>query len=190
MQVQTPAQPKELISDGHIRRGMEAIRQASESGVMAHDKAALASQTLTGLSGWELVGSLQRLTSLFSEDANACYLEIGVFQGLTLHSVAAANPEVQCYGIDNFAFFDPHKKNFSICEERKKALGNDNACLINLDYEDALESLDLGTKKIGVYFVDGPHDYRSQLMCLELALPYLHENAFVVIDDCNSNHVR
>ncbi len=181
---------RKTASDDQIRMGLEAVRQAARTGLMAHPKATRASEVLTGLSGEKLTGSLQRLTSLFSEDAGACYLEVGVFQGLTLHSVAAANPEVQCFGIDNFAFFDPDKKNLFMVEERKRVLENDNAYLINLDYEDAFESLDLGGKKIGVYFVDGPHDYRSQLMCLELALPFLHDQAFIVIDDCNYNHVR
>lgn len=179
-----------MVLDGHIKMGLEAVQQASETGLMAHLKAAQASEVLTGFSGEKLTGSLQRLTSLFSEDAGACYLEVGVFQGLTLHSVAVANPKIQCFGIDNFAFLDPGKKNLSIFEERKQALENDNAYLINLDYEDAFESLDLGGKKIGVYFVDGPHDYRSQLICLEWALPYLHDQAIIVIDDCNYNHVR
>ena len=30
----------------------------------------------------------------------------------------------------------------------------------------------------------------SQLMCLELALPYLHDNAIMLVDDCNYRHVR
>lgn len=179
-----------MVLSGRIKMGLGAVQQASETGLMAHPKSARVSEVLTGFSGEKLTGSLQRLTSLFSEDAHACYLEVGVFQGLTLHSVAAANPKIQCFGIDNFAYLDPGKKNLSIFEERKQALENDNACLINLDYEDALESLELGGKKIGVYFVDGPHDYRSQLLCLELALPYLHDQAFIVIDDCNYNHVR
>jgi hypothetical protein len=178
------------LSDDHLKRGLEAVCQAAETGLAAHPKADIASEVLTGLSGQKLTGSLQRLTSIFLKDPNACYLEIGVFQGLTIHSVAAANPNIECYGIDNFAQHDPNQQNISIFKERKRALRNDNAHLINDDYEDALESLDLGGKKIGVYFVDGPHDYRSQLMCLELAVPFLHDQVFVVIDDCNYNHVR
>lgn len=67
-----------------------------------------------------------------------------------------------------------------------------NVVLIDEDYEDALHNLNnhIGNKKIGLYFIDGPHDYRSQLMCLMLATPYLHENAIIVIDDANYQHVR
>jgi hypothetical protein len=109
-----------------------------------------------------------------------------------LLSVAAANPQLPCFGIDNFAFFDPEGKNHGLVIERRAKLKADNANIINLDYEDALETLSIHVpnRKIAVYFVDGPHDYRSQLICLELALPYLRDDAVIIIDDCNYNDVR
>lgn len=147
---------------------------------------------LSGYSGTKVIAALQRFTAEFADDPAACYLEVGVFQGLTLLSVAGAVPAVACYGIDNFAFFDAERKNLSIVEARRSALGATNATLLNADYEDALQGLSttLGSRKVAVYFIDGPHDYRSQLMCLELALPHLHPEAIVVIDDCNYAHVR
>lgn len=151
------------------------------------------SQTiLTGFSGTKLIGALQRLAQSWDANPDACYLEIGVFQGLTLLSVAASNPQLACYGIDNFAYFDLDGKNFGLVEERRRQLNATNARIINLDYEDALENLatHIEGRKVGVFFIDGPHDYRSQLMCLELALPCLHEQAVIVIDDCNYRHVR
>lgn len=150
------------------------------------------SDVLTGFSGTKLVGALQNLAKSFESDPTACYVEVGVFQGLTLLSVATAAPSLPCYGIDNFAFFDPESQNLGIVEHRRRRLGATNAHLINMDYEDALEELEqhLDGRSIGVYFIDGPHDYRSQLMCLQLALPYLHPNCAIVIDDSNYRHVR
>jgi len=147
---------------------------------------------LTGFSGEKVIGLLQRFLTLFSEEEGVCYLEVGVFQGLTLLSVASACPSIYCYGIDNFAQFDKDKKNYSIIMKRKKGLEVKNARLINQDYEDALSNLHkyIGDQKVGVYFVDGPHDYRSQLMCLELIIPYLHEKALIIVDDCNYLHIR
>jgi len=148
---------------------------------------------LTGFSGKKLLGVLQRFSKLFeNQQEDTCYLEIGVFQGLTLSLTALSSKNFSCYGIDNFAFFDPDKKNLSIVEERLAKLALDNAFIIDKDYEDALENLrdNIGDKKIGVYFIDGPHDYRSQLMCLELALPHLHEQAVIIVDDSNYRHVR
>ena len=167
---------------------IQAIKNAESNGLASKS----ADRILTGLSGDKLVGSLQRLAYLFSEDKNSCYLEVGVFQGLTLLSVANASPKLACYGIDNFAQFDPKGENFLIFQNRKKRLNLENTNIINKDYEDALELLkaEIGEKKVGVYFIDGPHDYRSQLMCLELSLPHLHKNAVIIIDDSNYEHVR
>ena len=96
------------------------------------------------------------------------------------------------YGIDNFSQFDPQGMNQDIVNRRIAANELGNVSLINEDYEDALEGLSrhLGSSKIGLYFVDGPHDYRSQLMCLGLAKPYLSDRAVIIVDDCNYRHVR
>ncbi len=147
---------------------------------------------LGGLSGSKTVGVLQRLTGLFADDGGACYLEIGVFQGLTLLSVAVNFPEFPCFGIDNFSILDPEGENLGIVQDRTAKLGVQNAVLINQDFEAALETLDdhLKGRKIGIYFVDGAHDYRSQLISLLLVQPYLLDNAVILIDDANYMFVR
>lgn len=147
---------------------------------------------LTGYSGKKMVGCLQRLAQL-NVNENQCYLEVGVYQGMTLLSVAGAiDGKFDAFGIDNFAFFDKEGKNFGIVKQRIENLKLHNAKVINLDYEDALHNLKdhLGGKKIGVYFIDGPHDYRSQLVCLLFAKPFLADNAIIIIDDSNYRHVR
>ena len=166
----------------------KVIRDADEQG-LASD---IDRTVLDGYSGEKLIGALQRLSALWAGDPTACYLEIGVYQGLTLLSVAGAVPGMPCFGIDNFAFFDPDGRNLDIVHARRETLGLDNAILVNEDYEDAFERLDdhLGSRRIAVLFIDGPHDYRSQLMCLQLALPYLHRSASIVVDDSNYRHVR
>ena len=171
-----------------INKVIEAIKEAELHGLSIEKK----SNVLSGFSGNKLVGSLQKIAALYEEDQEVCYLEVGVFQGLTLLSVASSCSKIHCYGIDDFTYFDPDGKNLSIVEQRAQKLGINNKFLVNEDYEDALESLDkhISNKKIGLYFVDGPHDYRSQLMCLELALPYLHKDSVIVVDDCNYPHVR
>ena len=150
------------------------------------------SDILSGFSGEKLVGLMKRLAGLYRGDENICYLEVGVYQGLTLLSVAAANPKIKCYGIDNFAFFDPQGKNIEIIKKRQSKLNIANAFLIEKDYEDALEFLSehIKNQKVGVFFIDGPHDYRSQLMCLELVLPYLSNHSVIIVDDSNYSHVR
>ena len=171
-----------------LEKVFAAVKGSEESGLLSDRRA----EGLSGLSGLKTVGALQRLVRLFESDKAACYVEIGVFQGLTLVSTALEAPGLPCFGIDNFATLDPEGKNLSIVRDRMDKFVTTNATLINADFEDALENLDrhLGGRKIGVYFVDGPHDYRSQLVCLLLARNYLHENAVIVIDDANYADVR
>jgi len=146
---------------------------------------------LTGLSGESLFGSLQRLSNLLL-DENNCYLEVGVYQGLTLLSSAISNNNSTFYGIDNFAYYDKDNKNKSIVEDRVSKLKLSNVELIDSDYEFALENLEkhIGNKKIKIFFIDGPHDYRSQIMCLLLIKPYLADDAVILIDDSNYRFVR
>ena len=119
-------------------------------------------------------------------------LDLTSNDGLTLLSAAKSASEASFFGIDNFAFFDKEGRNESIINDRISSLGLSNVTLINSDYEDALENLEkfIGKKKVGVYFVDGPHDYRSQLQCLLLIKPYLADNAVIIVDDSNYRHVR
>ncbi|CCQ75483.1 class I SAM-dependent methyltransferase [Magnetospira sp. QH-2] len=147
---------------------------------------------LSGLSGLKTVGLLQRLARLFESDPTACYLEVGVFQGLTLVSSALAAPGLPVHGIDNFATLDPDGVNLGIVRQRLEKFAVGNAHLINEDFEIALETLGerLDGRKVGVYFIDGPHDYRSQLICLLLIKPFLHPNAVIIIDDANYPDVR
>jgi predicted O-methyltransferase YrrM len=169
-----------------IEKYKKAIQESISKGLLTEK-----TDVLTGYSGEKLVGCLQRLSQIAITD-NSCYVEVGVFQGLTLLSVGQAIPQNSVYGIDNFAFFDPQNKNLDIVKERQKKLNLNNVEIVNEDYEDALEQLKkhIGEKQVAVYFIDGPHDYRSQLMCLELIKPYLAENAIILVDDCNYLHVR
>ncbi len=170
----------------HFRTIKNLIDDAQQNG------RSFRSDILGGFSGDALIGALQRM-SKYQEDRNGgSYLEIGVFQGLTLLSVAAVLKKTSAMGIDNFAYLDPGNKNFNIIEERARALSLKNYRLFNADYEDALENLrsQIGDEKIGTYFVDGPHDYRSQLVCLQLAKPFLADYSIIVVDDSNYRHVR
>jgi len=142
---------------------LEAIRIAELEGLtQSHDES-----ILTGFFEKKLVGALQRLARLWENTPDSCYLEIGVFQSMTLLSVAATNSKLSCYGIDNFAYSDREGKNFGMLLDRREKLHGTNAHAINLDYENGLENLSthIDGRRVAVFFVDGPHDYRSQLMC-------------------------
>jgi hypothetical protein len=147
---------------------------------------------VTGLSGDKIVGFLQRCARIAMKSKNACYLELGVFQGLTLTSVATAVPSMTCFGIDDFSQFDADGENRSKVERRLKEHTSGNGNLINADFEDALLSLrrHIGDKEVALYFVDGPHDYRSQYLSLDFSREHLSNEAVIVVDDSNYEHVR
>lgn len=170
----------------HFQLMQNLILESEQTGLLMSPKG------LSGFSGDMLVGMLQRLAKYQESINGGDYLEIGVFQGLTLLSTASAASGIAAYGIDNFAQYDTDGKNRAILSARIRENGITNAYLIDQDYEDALENLDahIGNRKIGLLFVDGPHDYRSQLTCLQLARKHLGESAVIVVDDCNYRHVR
>jgi hypothetical protein len=165
-----------------------AIQETETKGLLSDHRA----EGLSGLAGLKTVGVLQRLAKMMSADETACYLEIGVFQGLTLVSTALDAPELSCYGIDNFRILDPNDENLTIVQNRMATFKTENAKLINMDFEQALETLEnhIGNRKVGLYLIDGPHDYRSQLVCLLMAKRHLHDRAVIVIDDANYPDVR
>ncbi len=169
-------------------RVLAAVRETDDHGLLTDRRA----DGLTGISGLKTVGVLQRLARLFADDPSACYVEIGVFQGLTLISTALEAPALPCFGIDNFATLDPDGVNLSVVNERLARFGTANARLLNMDFEEALGGLDghLSGRRVGLYFVDGPHDYRSQMVCLLLAKRHLHDHAVIVVDDANYPAVR
>lgn len=148
-------------------------------------------KNVTGLSGDKLIGLLQHCAKIMSLKSDVCYIEVGVYQGLSLASVAAAS-QLMCFGIDNFSQFDIDGQNRLIVERRLKEHASGNAFLINLDFEDALLSLaqHIGEREIAVYFIDGPHDYRSQYLCLDFARKFLSAESVIIIDDSNYEHVR
>jgi hypothetical protein len=172
----------------YFEKILAAIQETEADGLLSDHRA----EGLSGLAGLKTVGVLQRLAKLMSADESACYLEIGVFQGLTLVSTALDAPNLPCYGIDNFRILDPNAENLSIVQDRMAGFKTDNAKLINMDFEQALETLEdhIGDRKVGLYLIDGPHDYRSQLVCLLLAKRHLHDRAVIIIDDANYPDVR
>lgn len=177
-----------IPTSSHIDNVIASIEAAENDGPAADP----GNGVLDGLSGSKTVGLLQRLAALFQDEPDTCYLEIGVFQGLTLLSVAKYLPSLPCFGIDNFSILDPNGENLGVVEDRMRRLDAKNAILINEDFETALENLDqrLGGRKVGVFFVDGAHDYRSQLIALLLIGRHLHENAVIIVDDANYEFVR
>tara|TARA_B110000902_G_C14248027_1_gene565026 strand:+ start:698 stop:1603 length:906 start_codon:yes stop_codon:yes gene_type:complete len=146
---------------------------------------------LDGMSGNKLLYTIHSLTELLCSDTDV-YLEVGVFRGLTLLTNSNKNNNIKCFGIDNFSLFDENSENKHFILNKSNELNLKNCLLIDADYEDALSNLSshIGNCKVGVFFIDGAHDYRSQLVSLLQIKPFLNENSVIIIDDANYPHVR
>lgn len=176
------------------KRKLKKIKEILHESI--HGTALGFAEGVNGYSGKKLITLLKLASERILQAGESCYVEIGVFRGLTLLSVGDHLKQngntASVFGIDNFSQFDVDGQNKKTVEDGLDRLGLDNVSLINLDYEVALQNLSdhIGDQKIGVFFIDGPHDYRSQLMCLQMALPFLADECIILVDDCNYQHVR
>ncbi len=121
------------------------------------------------------------------------YCEVGCFQGSTLTGALLNHPDHMAYAIDNFSEFDFDHENQTKLMQNLAAFGLDEQVFFcDQDFEAFfadLRSLDT-TDRIGVYLYDGAHDYRSQLMGLLLAKPFLADRALIIVDDSNWDAVQ
>ncbi|MEW6496302.1 MAG: tetratricopeptide repeat protein [Cyanobacteriota bacterium] len=121
------------------------------------------------------------------------YCEVGCFQGASLISALLTHPERMAYAVDNFSNVNPWGNNFDKLLENIEQFGlNEQVCFCHQDFEEFfanLQEMEL-EEKIGVYFYDGSHDYRSHLMGLLLVRPFLAENALIVTVNSNWQAVQ
>lgn len=164
------------------------------------------SKVLGHIKGMTTANVMQLLNlSLKFLSENEIYCEIGCYQGSTLVGALLGNNQVNALAADNFSEFDPTGKNESILLENLQNFELESQVnFFNCDFEDFFrdwlfainsketdESLSqLIHSKIGVYFYDGAHDYRSQLMALLLAKPFLADQALIIVDDSNWESVK
>lgn len=121
------------------------------------------------------------------------YCEIGCFQGSTLIGALLDHPTKLAYAVDNFSQFDPLNENLDKLAENLTAFGiEEQVFFCNQDFQEFFSDFrKLETEdKIGVYLYDGAHDYRSQLLGLLWAVPFLANKALIIVDDSNWEQVR
>lgn len=126
-------------------------------------------------------------------DLNEVYCEVGCFQGLTLIGSLLEHPNTIAYAVDNFSEFDPSGKNLEKLDANLTTFNlKEQVCFCNQNFEEFFFELKLmqAADKIGVYFYDGAHDYRSQLLGLLLAKPFLADQALIIVDDSNWHTVK
>jgi hypothetical protein len=119
------------------------------------------------------------------------YVEIGVFRGNSIiNNALNSSSKIRMIGIDNFSFFKNTGNNFRYVKNNLKKNKLKNVKILKIDFEKAFEYLLKKKIKIGVLYIDGPHDYRSQLISLEKYKKLLSINSVIIVDDANYYHVR
>jgi hypothetical protein len=119
------------------------------------------------------------------------YLEVGSFHGSTLLGALFGHAGHRAYAVDNFSLFDPSGTNHATLMRNLVEHGLDKQVAFHaVDFQQFFLDRRHGTPHIGLYFYDGPHDYRSQLIGLLLAVPLLAKRALIVVDDGNFAAVK
>lgn len=139
-----------------------------------------------GLTGAATAQLISKCVSFMARDL--FYLEIGIFQGANLISVACENKDKICYGVDNFSEHFQESRTDKTEEEmvyqRIEKYKCDNIRIANSDFRVWISNnLEILNKKIGVYMYDGPHGLLDQIDGIEMVLPLLADHAVVFVDD-------
>ncbi len=126
-------------------------------------------------------------------ESSEVYCEIGCSDGTTLIGALLNHPEKMGYAVDNFSEFDPENKRLERLTENLAKFGLEEQVLFcNQTVEEFFFQLrEIGLEdKIGVYFYNSKHDYRSQLLGLLLVRPFLADQSVIMINNSNWGSVQ
>ena len=107
------------------------------------------------------------------------YVEVGSFKGLSLIAAMLGNTG-DFVGIDDFSLGDGSR---TLLEANLRRYGLAGHAILEGDAFALLRRGALGDRRVGVYYYDAAHDYRSQLRGLRLVEPHLAEDALLIVDD-------
>jgi protein O-GlcNAc transferase len=126
-------------------------------------------------------------------DEGEVYCEIGTYRGSTLIGALLNQRDHMAYAVDNFSEFDADGACLEALLNNLNHFGlEEQVYFCNQDFQNfLLELRELDSQdKIGVYFYDGAHDYRSTLLGLLLVKPFLADRALIILDDANWGTVQ
>jgi protein O-GlcNAc transferase len=123
------------------------------------------------------------------------YVEVGSYYGASLIGAMRGNAG-DFVAIDRFSFEEHEVKGRKLppasregLEESLRSFGCEGAVILEGDAFEVLEGGALGDRRVGVYYYDGPHDYESQVRGLRAIEPWLADEALLVVDDHDWEHV-
>jgi len=113
------------------------------------------------------------------------YVEVGSFKGLSLIAAMLGNAG-DFVGIDDFSLGGGNRRRLDANLRRYGLAGH---TILEGDAFTLLRQGALGARRVGVYYYDAAHDYRSQMRGLRLIEPYLADDALLIVDDTDWNQV-
>src|SRR4051812_27013704 len=123
------------------------------------------------------------------------YVEVGSLFGASLIGAMRGNSG-DFVAIDNFGFPGTSTRGRNVPPGSREGLedalgrfGAEGVTILEGDAFDLLEGGALGDRKVGVYYYDGPHDEALQVRGLEAIEPYLADEALLIVDDNDWEHV-
>jgi hypothetical protein len=123
------------------------------------------------------------------------YVEVGTYYGASLLGAMRGN-KGDFVAVDLFSFEPREVKGRKLpaasregLEENLSRFGLEGATILEGDAFEVIEGGALGTRHVGVYYYDGPHDYDSQVRGLQAIEQWLADEALLVVDDHDWDHV-
>ena len=117
------------------------------------------------------------------------YVEVGSLFGASLIGAMREN-DGDFVAIDNFGFPGVETRgreippaDRAVLEENLRRFGTPGATILEGDAFELLEGGELGARRVGVYYYDGPHSVDKQVRGLRAVEPWLADEALLVVDD-------
>ncbi|MBF0153104.1 MAG: class I SAM-dependent methyltransferase [Magnetococcales bacterium] len=124
-------------------------------------------------------GIINRVVSSLPEEQ--CYVNIGVWNGFSLLTGMAGNPDKRCIGVDNFSQFGGPREPFL---ERFQGSASPRHTFHDMDYRDYFRQVH--QESIGFYLYDGDHEAEHQYAGLKIAEPWFADGCVIMVDDINT----
>ena len=119
-------------------------------------------------------------------DADATYVEVGVFHGASLIAAMLGNEGKRFVGIDSFGLGDASLEKV---EANLARHGLERPEILVGDAFELVRGGALDGTRIGVWYYDAAHSYEAQLEGLRIAEPLLVPGALVIVDDTDWDDV-
>ncbi len=159
---------------------LEQLQQIIDTALQGPGRSKLTNEVVDSIGGFTSPNIRHILNNLGAISTN--YYEIGALVGASLVSTLYGNDHLQATSCDNFSLFSTEQQDSrtQFFENCNKFVPN-RFKLLEKDFQTVVkEDLPAG---IDLFFSDGPHSYEEQRQAITYTVPFLADEAIIVIDD-------